>query len=60
MDPNVGQLLQPQSVAVDMPHLADRVLRLVADDTLRVEMGRRGREKVDREYRFSAIVRRYE
>jgi glycosyltransferase involved in cell wall biosynthesis len=60
MDPNVAQLLQAQSVAVDMPQLADRVLRLVADEALRVEMGRRGREKVDREYRFSAIVRRYE
>ena len=43
-----------------MPQLADRVLRLIADEALRVEMGRRGREKVDREYRFSAIVRRYE
>ena len=60
MDPNVAQLLQAQSVAVDMPQLADRVLRLIADEALRVEMGRRGREKVDREYRFSAIVRRYE
>ena len=60
MDPNVGQLLQAQSVAVDMPQLADRVLRLIADEALRAEMGRRGREKVDREYRFSAIVRRYE
>jgi glycosyltransferase involved in cell wall biosynthesis len=60
MDPNVAQLLQAQSVAVDMPQFAERVLRLVADEALRVEMGRRGREKVDREYRFSAIVRRYE
>ena len=60
MDPNVAQLLQAQSVAVDMPQLADRVLRLVADETLRAEMGRRGRAKVDRDYRFSAIVRRYE
>jgi Glycosyl transferases group 1 len=60
MDPNVAQLLQAQSVAVDMPQLADRVLRLIADEGLRAEMGRRGREKVDREYRFSAIVRRYE
>jgi hypothetical protein len=60
MDPNVAQLLQAQSVAVDMPQFADRVLRLIADDALRAEMGRRGREKVEREYRFSAIVRRYE
>jgi glycosyltransferase involved in cell wall biosynthesis len=60
MDPNVAQLLQAQSVAVDMTQFADRVLRLIADDTLRAEMGKRGREKVDREYRFSAIVRRYE
>jgi hypothetical protein len=60
MDPNVAQLLQAQSVAVDMPQLADRVLRLVADESLRAEMGRRGRAKVDRDYRFSTIVRRYE
>ncbi len=60
MDPNVAQLLQAQSVAVDMPQLADRVLRLIADEALRAEMGRRGRAKVDRDYRFSAIVRRYE
>jgi glycosyltransferase involved in cell wall biosynthesis len=60
MDPNVAQLLQAQSVAVDMPQLADRVLRLIADDGLRAEMGRRGRAKVDRDYRFSTIVRRNE
>jgi glycosyltransferase involved in cell wall biosynthesis len=60
MDFSVGQLLQAQSVAVDMPQLADRVLRLIMDDGLRVQMGRSGREKVDRDYRFSTIVRRYE
>ena len=60
MDPNVAQLIQAQSVAIDMAQLADRVLRLIADEALRAAMGRRGREKVDREYRFSAIVRRYE
>jgi len=60
MDPNAAQLLQAQNVAVDLPQLADRVLRLIADETLRKDMGRRGRAKVDREYRFSAIVRRYE
>jgi glycosyltransferase involved in cell wall biosynthesis len=60
MDPNVAQLLQAQNVAVDLPQLADRVLRLVDDEALRMKMGRAGREKVDREYRFSTIVRRYE
>jgi glycosyltransferase involved in cell wall biosynthesis len=60
MDPNVAQLLQAQSVAVDLPQLADRVLRLIADEGLRAEMGQRGRDKVAREYRFSTIIARYE
>lgn len=60
MDPNVAQLLQAQSVAVDLDQLADRVLRLIHDDALRADMGRRGREKVDREFRFSTIIGRYE
>lgn len=41
MDPNVAQLLQAQNVAIDLPQLADRTLRLIADETLRGDMGRR-------------------
>jgi hypothetical protein len=60
MDPNVAQLIQAQSVAVDLPQLADRLVRLVDDAALRRSMGTRGREKVRREYRFSAVIARYE
>jgi glycosyltransferase involved in cell wall biosynthesis len=59
-DPNIAQLVQAQSVAVDLDQLADRVLRLVNDEALRAAMGARGRGKVDRAYRFSAVIRRYE
>ncbi len=44
-------------------HAAARRSRAAIDrrrGAARAEMGRRGREKVEREYRFSAIVRRYE
>jgi glycosyltransferase involved in cell wall biosynthesis len=60
MDPNVAQLVQAQSVAVDLDQLADRILTLVHDDGRRQRMGERGRQKVDAEYRFSAVIRRYE
>jgi glycosyltransferase involved in cell wall biosynthesis len=60
MDPNIAQLVQAQSVAIDMTQLADRVLTLAHDAALRARMGEAGRRKVDREYRFSAVIRRYE
>jgi glycosyltransferase involved in cell wall biosynthesis len=60
MDPNVAQLVQGQSVAVDMRQLADRVLTLVHDADRRRRMGMEGRAKVDRVYRFSAVIREYE
>jgi glycosyltransferase involved in cell wall biosynthesis len=60
MDPNVAQLMQGQSVAVDMPQLAERVLTLVDDADRRRRMGAEGRAKVDRVYRFSAVIRQYE
>jgi len=60
MDPNVAQLFQSQGVAVDMEQLADRVLRLAHDDALRASMGRAGRAKVEREYRWSRVIERYE
>jgi glycosyltransferase involved in cell wall biosynthesis len=60
MDPNIAQLIQAQSVAIDLEQLADRVLTLAHDAALRARMGARGREKVAREFRFSAVIRRYE
>jgi glycosyltransferase involved in cell wall biosynthesis len=60
MDANIAQLVQAQSVAIDMSQLADRVLTLAHDPSLRARMGDAGRRKVDREYRFSVVIRRYE
>jgi hypothetical protein len=59
-DPNISQLLHAQTIAVDMAQLADRVLALMADDGLRLRMGRAGRAKVDRAYRWSRVIARYE
>jgi glycosyltransferase involved in cell wall biosynthesis len=60
MDPDVAQLFQSQGVAVDLEQLADRILRLVHDDDRRAAMGRAGRAKVDRSYRWSRVIARYE
>jgi glycosyltransferase involved in cell wall biosynthesis len=60
MDPNVAQLVQAQSVAVDTEQLADGVLALVADAERRRAMGEAGRAKVRARYRASAVVRAYE
>jgi glycosyltransferase involved in cell wall biosynthesis len=60
MDSNMAQLFQSQSVAVDMIQLADRVLRLIGDDRLRTAMGEAGAAKVDRHYRWSRVIARYE
>ena len=60
MDPNIAQLVHAQSVVIDMAQLADRVLTLAHDPALRARMGDAGRRKVEREYRFSAVIRRYE
>lgn len=60
MDPNLSQLFQAQGVAVDMEELADRVLMLIGDEGLRAAMGRSGRAKVDRRYRWSRVIARYE
>ena len=59
-DPNVAQLVQSQGVAVDLAQLAERVLRLIGDAGLRAAMGAAGRAKVDREYRWSRVIARYE
>ena len=60
MDPNVAQLVQAQSVAIDTEQLADAVLALVADADRRHAMGEAGRAKVRARYRLSAVIRQYE
>ena len=59
-DPQIAQLQQSQSVAVDLDQLVDRILRLVADRELRRTMGAAGRARVDAEFRWSRIIARYE
>jgi hypothetical protein len=60
LDPNIAQLFQSQGVAIDSDQLAERILRLVGDEGLRASMGAAGRRKVDREYRWSRVIARYE
>jgi hypothetical protein len=60
MDPNVAQLVQAQSVAVDLEQLADVLGTLIADDARRAAMGAAGRARVREQFRASAIVARYE
>ena len=60
MDPNVAQLVQAQSVALDLEALATCVLTLAHDDERRAAMGRAGQAKVRTRYRFSAVIREYE
>jgi glycosyltransferase involved in cell wall biosynthesis len=43
----------------DAPALAAKLNRLLADSTLRDEMGRRGRERVLRDFRFEAFESRF-
>jgi glycosyltransferase involved in cell wall biosynthesis len=60
MDPDISQLFQAQGVAVDLPQLADRLLRLIADPQLRGAMGRAGRAKVEDAFRWSRVIPRYQ
>jgi hypothetical protein len=60
MDPNVAQLIQAQSLAIDSEQLADRILALVADADRRAAMGAAGQAKVRARYRWSAVIREYE
>ncbi len=60
MDPNVAQLVQAQSVAVDTEQLADHLGALIADGPRRQAMGAAGRAKVRARFRASAVVRHYE
>jgi glycosyltransferase involved in cell wall biosynthesis len=60
MDPNVAQLIQAQSVAIDTEQLADHLGALIADEPRRLAMGAAGRAKVRDRFRASAVVRHYE
>jgi hypothetical protein len=60
MDPNVAQLVQAQSVAIDTAQLADHLRALIADEPRRLAMGAAGRAKVRDRFRASAVVRQYE
>jgi glycosyltransferase involved in cell wall biosynthesis len=60
MDPNVAQLIQAQSVAIDLEQLADRLATLIADEPRRLAMGAAGRTKVRDRFRASAVIRQYE
>jgi glycosyltransferase involved in cell wall biosynthesis len=60
MDPNVAQLVQAQSVAIDTEQLADHLRALIADEPRRLAMGAAGRAKVRARFRASAVVRHYE
>ena len=60
LDPHIAQLFQSQGVAVDTAQLADRLLELIGDDALRARMGAAGRAKVDRTFRWSRVIARYE
>jgi hypothetical protein len=60
LDPNVGQLFQSQSVAVDMGQLLERINLLIENVELRKTMGEIGRSKVVREFLWSRITRKYD
>jgi len=60
LDPNIAQLYQSQGVAIDPSQLAARTLQLIGDEGLRASMAAAGRSKIDREYRWSRVIARYE
>ncbi len=60
MDPTIAQLFQSQGVAVDVEQMAARLLTLINDADLRRTMGAAGRRKGSRDFRWSAVVSRYE
>jgi glycosyltransferase involved in cell wall biosynthesis len=60
MDPDISQLFQAQGVAVDLQQLGDRLLQLIGEPGRRSEMGRAGRATVERTYRWSRVVPRYQ
>ena len=60
MDRDTAQLIQSQSVAVDLEQLSARLLHLIHDAGARQAMGRAARRKVEREYAWSRVIPRYE
>ena len=44
----------------DPQSIADRILRMLSDEARRVEMGQRGRQKIQREFTFAAQAAEYE
>jgi hypothetical protein len=60
MDPDISQLFQSQGVAVNLEQLVDRLLDLIHDPARRAEMGRAGRAKVERTYRWARVIPRYQ
>lgn len=60
MDPDISQLFQSQGMAVNLEQLGDRLLQLIHDPIRRAEMGRAGRAKVERTYRWARVIPRYQ
>jgi glycosyltransferase involved in cell wall biosynthesis len=60
LEQNVAQLLQSQTVAVDIDQCVARVLEMVRDEGLRRQMGENARSRADAEYRVSRMIATYE
>jgi glycosyltransferase involved in cell wall biosynthesis len=60
MDPDISQLFQAQGVAVDVEQLAARILTLIAHPDQRSAMGRAGKAKVEKTYRWGRVIPRYQ
>jgi glycosyltransferase involved in cell wall biosynthesis len=60
MDPDISQLFQSQGVAVDLDQLADRLVSLVSSPVRRAEMGRAGKARVERTFRWSRVIPQYQ
>jgi glycosyltransferase involved in cell wall biosynthesis len=60
MDGTAAQLVSAQGIAVDLEQLANRLVRLLSDAETRKRMGTAAREKVDRDFRWSRVIARYE
>ena len=60
LEQNVAQLLQSQTVAIDLDQCAARVLDLVGDEGMRRQMGQSARARADAEFRVSRMIATYE